>query len=164
MAHAGRSGGSKPDAPPRLWTVEEANARLDLLRELLPQLRAWVVRLSKVHEELQRLGRFWGEEVGAPDNPDRELKLRLEDEWKRLGQRLEREVLQLQSEGIELKDLETGLVDFYTQREGEVAFLCWQRGETDVGHWHSLSGGFRTRRPISEKSRSPSTPRASRRA
>jgi hypothetical protein len=153
-----------PLHPPRLWTVAEANAKLDTLRELLPQLRAWVVRLGEVHEGLERLQSFWGNEIDALDSPDRPLKMRLEDEWKRLGAKLESEVLALHREGIELKDVESGLVDFYTIRHGEVAFLCWQRGEGEVGHWHSLAGGFRARRPLDARldRDHSSTPRASR--
>lgn len=164
MAEPKGPGRGRRAAPARLWTVDEANGRLEHLRELLPQLKSWVVRLGKVHDELDRLNRFWGREIDASDNPDRELKIRLDDEWKRLGQRLETEMLQLQSEGIELKDLESGLVDFYSRRDGEVVFLCWQRGETEVGHWHALEGSFRTRRPISGRPRGSSTPRASREA
>jgi hypothetical protein len=157
MAGTSRPVRGRRSPPARFWTVEEANERLDLLRELLPQLKAWVVRLTKVHDELERLSRFWGKETDALDNPDRELKLRLDDEWSRLGQRLEGEVLRLKAEGIEIKDLETGLVDFYSRREGEVVFLCWQRGESEVGHWHALNGGYRTRRPIAERPRGPSS-------
>jgi hypothetical protein len=162
MRSSDRPGPHRGESPPRLWTVEEANGRLAALRELLPQLRAWAVRLAKVHDELGRLKEFWGKEVDATDSPDRDLWVRLEDEWTRLGQRLEQEVLRLQTDGIEVKDLETGLVDFYSLRGGEVIFLCWQRGEAEVGHWHTLSGGFRTRRPIEGSGRSSSTPRASR--
>jgi hypothetical protein len=150
--------GRRSSVPARFWTVPEANARLEGLRELLPQLKAWVVRLTKVHDELERLARFWAHEVDSLDNPDRELKLRLDDEWKRLGQRLEAELLELQGEGIELKDLETGLVDFYSKRGGETVFLCWQRGESEVGHWHPLTGNYRTRRPIEGRKNGPAAP------
>jgi hypothetical protein len=138
----------EPPRPARLWTVEEANARTHQLRELLPQLKAWAVRLHKVHDELQRLSTFWGRELDAKDNPDRDLRARLDEEWRTLGRRLEKEISQLQEEGIEVKDLETGLVDFYSEQAGETVFLCWQRGETEVGYWHSLRGGYRTRRPL----------------
>ncbi|MCI4346418.1 MAG: DUF2203 domain-containing protein [Thermoplasmata archaeon] len=155
-------GGPDPvpqSAPPRLWSVEEANGSLDKLRELLPQLKAWGVRLGKVHAELQRLSVFWGKELTAQDIPDRDLKLRLEEEWKRLTQRLESEVKRLQADGIEVKDLENGLVDFYSRRKGEVVYLCWRRGEPSVAYWHPLSGGFRTRRPLEGKSRNTATAR-----
>ena len=72
---AERDGADSPlPQPGRLWTVEERSGDLDELRELLPQLRAWVVRLRKVHDELQRLAAFWGKEIDASDHPDGDLK------------------------------------------------------------------------------------------
>jgi hypothetical protein len=134
--------------PPRLWNVQEANGRLDELSELLPRLRGWVVRLGEVHEQRKHLGEFWGREVDAADHPDHELKTRLDAEWQNLTRRLEEAVSALRREGIELKDLESGLVDFYGVVEGEVVFLCWQRGETAVRFYHPVTGGYRDRRPI----------------
>lgn len=134
--------------PPRLWTVEEANARLPDLEELLPRLRGWVGRLAEVHEQRERLSTFWGTEADAHDQPDHELKARLDSEWRHLSRRLEEAISSLHAEGIEVKDLGSGLVDFYSIVAGEVVFLCWQRGEPTVGFYHTLAGGFRTRQPI----------------
>jgi hypothetical protein len=153
---AERDGADSPlPQPGRLWTVEEANGHLDELRELLPQLRAWVVRLRKVHDELQRLAAFWGKEIDASDHPDGDLKHRLDVEWTELTARLEEQVARLQAEGIEVKDLESGLLDFYGLQNGEVVFLCWQRGEDEVGFYHTLDGGYRNRRPLPPTSRAP---------
>ncbi|MCI4336485.1 MAG: DUF2203 domain-containing protein [Thermoplasmata archaeon] len=138
-----------------MWTVEQASVRLEALRDTIPVLRAWVVRLRKVHEELHRLSAFWGKELEAPDHPDRELKERLTDEWQGLSRRLEEAVAGMQAEGIEIKDLESGLVDFYALIGGEVVFLCWQRGEESIGYFHPLTGGFRTRRPLADAARGP---------
>ncbi|MCI4317212.1 MAG: DUF2203 domain-containing protein [Thermoplasmata archaeon] len=143
--------------PSRLWTLNEANERLEGLREQLPRLRAWVVRMRKVHEERQRLADFWGKEVNASDHPDAGLRTRLEEEGRTITENLEREVGLLKSEGIEVKDLESGLVDFYALEQGEVVFLCWQRGEEEVGFFHTLDGGYRTRRPLPDKSNRPAT-------
>ncbi len=134
--------------PPRLWTVAEANRRIDDLTELLPRLKGWVLRLGEVHEELKRLSEFWGSDVDAPDHADRDLKSRLDAEWKNLTRRLEEVVGSLRGEGIELKDLESGTVDFYGMVGDEVVFLCWQRGEPRVGFYHPISGSARDRRPI----------------
>jgi len=144
-----------PVAPPRLWTVDEANVRIEGLNDLLPQLRGWAVRLGEVHAELGRLAEFWGREIDAPDHPDRELKDRLEAEWKNLGRRLEETVSGLRTEGIELKEIDTGLVDFYGLLDGELVFLCWRRGEPSVAHYHTLTGGFAGRRPLPSRSRPP---------
>ena len=147
--------------PDRLWSVDQANRRLETMRETLVRLRAWVVRLRKVHDELHRLAGFWGRELDAPDNPDRELRDRLTEEWRTLTSRLESEVAELQGEGIEVKDLESGLIDFYGLVDGEVVFLCWQRGEEEVAFYHTLDGGYRSRRPLREGGRRASARRHS---
>jgi hypothetical protein len=139
---------TKLPEPARFWTVAEANRRLDGLRELLPRVRAWAVRLRAIAEERDRLATFWGPELRASDHPDRGLLDRLDTESTTLQGQLDHEVAGLQAEGIEVKDLDSGLVDFYAVLDQEVVFLCWRRGEPDVGYFHRLDGGFRTRRPI----------------
>ena len=146
---------SEAAPPARLWTVDEANVRVRGLAEFLPQLKAWVVRLRAVHEELHRLSSFWGRELDSADHPDRELKNRLDTEWANLTRRLEESVAALQAEGIEVKDLDAGLVDFYALQEGELVYLCWQRGEPEVAYYHTLEGGYRSRRPLPGRSRAP---------
>ena len=135
-------------APPRLWTVEEANGRLAGLREILPRLRGWASRLAEVHAELGRLASFWGDELGSRDHPDHGLSGRLEAEWRNLGRRLEEAIESLRSEGIEVKQLESGLVDFYAMVDNELVFLCWRSDEPEVGFYHPLHGGFAGRRPL----------------
>jgi len=57
----------------------------------------------------------------------------------------------LADEGIILKGIEEGLVDFPALRaNGEEVFLCWRRGEEDISFWHTLDSGFRGRSPIDE--------------
>lgn len=141
--------------PPRIWTAAEANARLPELGELLPRLRGWVARLGEVHEEQERLKSFWGRDVDASDHPDHELKARLDAEWQNLTQRLEEAIAALRREGIEVKSLEEGLVDFYGVVDGEVVFLCWQRGESNVAFFHPVGGAYRDRRPLPDRTRSP---------
>lgn len=136
------------EAPPRLWTVEEANARLAGLGPLLDQLKVWAERLREVHGELRRLIDFWGSEVDAGDHADHALKDRLDAEWRNLSRRLDEAIDALRTEAIEVKALDAGLVDFYSVEDGELVFLCWRRDEPEVAFYHSLTGGFRGRRPI----------------
>ncbi len=134
--------------PARLWTAAEANVRLPALRELLPHLRTWAGRLGEVQAELARLARFWGEELRAHDRPDHDLQERLEAEGRNLAHRLEEGIGALRAEGIEIKHLESGLVDFYALVEGRLAFLCWRADEPAVAFYHALEGGYATRRPL----------------
>ena len=57
-------------------------------------------------------------------------------------------VSKLQEDGIELKDLDSGLLDFPAVRYGEPVFLCWKIGEEEVLYWHSVLDGFRGRKPL----------------
>lgn len=52
--------------------------------------------------------------------------------------------------GIEVKDLDMGLIDFLTQRKERPVYLCWRLGEEGIGWWHTLDSGFSGRRPMAE--------------
>jgi hypothetical protein len=60
-------------------------------------------------------------------------------------------VRELNERGIEIKDLDKGLIDFpHLRANGEEVYLCYMLGEKTILAWHSLEGGFPGRRPISE--------------
>jgi hypothetical protein len=50
--------------------------------------------------------------------------------------------------GVQIKDLEGGLLDFPCMLDGEAVLLCWKQGESEIGFWHTMEGGFAGRRPI----------------
>lgn len=117
------------------FTVEEANARLEHLREVLPRIR-----------EARRTLLASGERVrgaAARDGGGREGSAH----WEAM-RTLRREVQGLSDDGIVLRDAESGLVDFPAEREGRVVYLCWRLGEEAVAHWHEVDGGFVGRRPL----------------
>ena len=57
-------------------------------------------------------------------------------------------VEQLDELGVQIKDLDTGLLDFPALRDGVEVELCWQVGEEAVEHWHVIGEGFAGRKPI----------------
>jgi hypothetical protein len=57
-------------------------------------------------------------------------------------------VRQVQALGAELKDLNTGLLDFPSLRDGREVYLCWRHGEDDIHFWHELDAGFAGRQPL----------------
>ncbi len=64
--------------------------------------------------------------------------------------RLSQLVDELAEIGVELKDYETGLVDFVGRHEGRDVYLCWKLGEEKITHWHELNTGFAGRKPVSQ--------------
>jgi len=67
--------------------------------------------------------------------------------WRALGV-VRREVERLAEEAIILRDAESGLVDFPSERGGRPIHLCWKLGEDRVAHWHEPDAGFANRRPL----------------
>jgi len=61
---------------------------------------------------------------------------------------LESLLTKLQGTGCEPKGIEEGLVDFPSEREGRVVYLCWKMGEEEIGYWHELDTGFPGRQPL----------------
>lgn len=135
----------------RAFTVQEANRLVPLLERVFEQLEAARDRARHHHEKLQMLDALWSEEVHEPDNPDHQDFLahrqKLDEAVEALETTLKEEIL---DRGLRFPSggLEHGLVDFPTSLEGRWVYLCWQRGEPELRHWHEVDGGYRGRRPI----------------
>ena len=131
-----------------LFTVEEANKTA---AEIRPRLERLVMKKREFDRLEQRMGILLVATSGAaPDNPDtRELRS-LEEKRRRLGESIGRGVQELHAKGVLLKDLDRGLVDFYSLMGDRLIFLCWLVSEPEVSHWHSLEDGFAGRQQIKE--------------
>ena len=61
---------------------------------------------------------------------------------------IEAHIQPLRERGVIVKSIEEGLVDFPFLRQGQVVYLCWRVGETEIGYWHDLTTGFAGRQPL----------------
>ena len=66
-------------------------------------------------------------------------------------QQVEESIAEINSIGVEVKDLDAGLLDFPCMLDSEVVLLCWKQGESRITHWHTQQDGFRGRKPIDER-------------
>jgi hypothetical protein len=122
----------------RLFSLEEANRLLETLRPLVSDLMQARARLLEMQPALAGvLEKLLG-------NGGSRLTAELLDTF----ERLRADVRAIEAEGVLVKDLETGLLDFPSEREGEIVFLCWRFGEPTVAHWHSVDTGFAGRQPL----------------
>jgi hypothetical protein len=119
----------------RFFTVEEANAATERLRETLRRIReSRAVVLEGARLVRDRAVTDGGGAEGASYlEAVRTLRLELEA---------------LSAEGIILRDADTGLVDFPCRREGRTVYLCWRPDEPRIGFWHESGAGFGGRRPL----------------
>ncbi len=134
----------QPEQPEfaRLFTVEEATALLPVLRPRLQELAAQKRRLDDVQREFTALRRH----VVANGHGKRAQEL--ERELRALVDAINAEVAAIRALGIEVKDLDIGLVDFPSEREGRVVYLCWRMDEPAIVAWHELDAGYRGRQPL----------------
>jgi hypothetical protein len=129
----------------RIFTLEEANAMLPELLPLVEEMVAVKRALDEAQERAEEVNaRISGNGGGIPPAQLAEVH----DLVSRRATDLARTLEQVQSLGVIVKDLDTGLVDFPSVREGEEVLLCWQLGEDEVGFWHRYEDGFAGRRPI----------------
>ncbi len=126
----------------RLFTVEEANALIPRLESIMQQLQANGMRLR---ETIRRLADQSGE---LPEQINAEQLLAQQPETAELMAEVERLVGEIEDYGGDFKGLDLGLVDFPAEREGEIVLLCWQYGEKEITHYHTMDGGFTGRLPI----------------
>ena len=127
---------------PVLFSVEEANALLPRLVPMLEDLRAGESALDEARAALGRLtptmrGNGHGAEAAA-------LERRLHE----LADELAEGIRRIAAMGVEVKDLDHGLIDFPSLREGRIVYLCWRLGEGPLAFWHELDAGFAGRQPL----------------
>jgi hypothetical protein len=126
----------------RLFTRDEAERLLPVLRPLLTELRDAVTRGEELRRRLAALP------AGARHNGRAAEAAALEEQAVRLVQRINALIEQVQQHGAELKDIRTGLIDFRSPRAGRIVYLCWRLGEPRIGYWHELDAGFAGRQPL----------------
>ena len=128
---------------PRLFTVAEANALLPEIVPLLMEIRARKVELDTALAALEKMTaamRLNGHAAEA-----RELEVRIHE----LTTELAAGVEHLNDQGIEIKSLDHGLIDFPSWRDTRVIFLCWRLGEgARLRFWHQIDSGFAGRQPL----------------
>lgn len=67
--------------------------------------------------------------------------------------RMRETVAEIDSIGVQVKDLENGLLDFPFRLDDEIVLLCWRMGESAIEHWHTVEAGFKGRQPVDERFR-----------
>jgi hypothetical protein len=135
--------------PDRTFTLDEAQSLLPVLESLLRTAIAG----KKLMEE------FEGEEQALRQriflNGGMFLDVvplaRRKAERAKAEQRAKDALAEIDSIGVQVKDLEIGLLDFPCEVEGKIILLCWKMGEKSITHWHGTDEGFAGRKPVDER-------------
>jgi hypothetical protein len=135
---------------PRLFTASEANALLPTLEPIVARMREAAQPRPEAVEILQSFAsRLDVSGGGRPDAREADAQRELGESVEQLRESLAK----LEELGVQIKDPARGLLDFPSERDGEIVELCWLHGEPAVSHWHRIGEGFAGRRAIDEGER-----------
>ena len=130
----------------KLFTVEEANRLLPQLDTLVKELRQKRDVISTLEVEIDLLEMVSEkDDSGAPSSPVLDRKL---EEYQKHVDHFYAVLEKVHGFGCFLKDIDMGLIDFYSMYQGRVVYLCWRAGEKEVSSWHEVGSGFTHRRPL----------------
>jgi hypothetical protein len=135
--------------PERTFTLDEARLLLPVLESLLRSAMQAKTVMEEIDAEFQALhhriflnGGMFLEIVPLA---------RRKAERAKAEQRAKDALAEIDSIGVQVKDLSIGLLDFPCMVEGQVILLCWKLGEKSITHWHGVNEGFAGRKPIDER-------------
>jgi hypothetical protein len=121
----------------RHWTLQQANASIEWVSGLLVKMRSAREQLGDEEARAALSEAAPGNGGGPPGVVVSEAFLTLRDT-----------LAELQALGVVLRDLDRGLVDYPSIRDGDEIYLCWEEGESEIGFWHDTESGYGGRQPL----------------
>ncbi len=136
-------------AKQKTFTLQEAQRLLPVLQALLKRAMEGKRLIEAVEKELQdlkhRILLSGGLMVDVPAVAHRRA------EHDKALQAIKDVLAEIDAIGVQVKDLDIGLLDFPCAVEDEIVLLCWKYGEEKIEFWHDLEEGFRGRKPIDDR-------------
>lgn len=132
----------------KMLTLQEANALLPQVRLTLRSLRELRTTILRTQAQIEIEEMTNTTSQGDLSPTGRVAVTKQMEAFHYQTRRFEEKLAEMLQMGACLKDLESGLVDFYSRRGNEIVFLCWKEEEDEIRNWHSLQGGYQNRRPL----------------
>lgn len=133
----------------RTFTLDEAQSLLPVLESLLRTAIHSKKVLEEIETELQALShRIF---LSGGTHVDVIPIARRKAERVKAEQHAKDALAEIDSIGVQVKDLDIGLLDFPCLVDGRIILLCWKLGEKSITHWHDTQEGFAGRKPVDER-------------
>lgn len=133
----------------RTFTLDEAHSLLPVLESLLRAAVSAKKLMDEIEAEQQALNhRIF---LNGGTFLDVVPLARRKAERAKAEQRAKDTLDEISSIGVQVKDLNMGLLDFPCEVDGQIILLCWKLGEKSITHWHGTEEGFAGRKPIDER-------------
>ena len=133
----------------KTFTLAEAQRLLAVLKSLLKRAMDGKQVIEEIEKELQELNHRILLSGGLFVNVPRVARRRAERD--KAVQSTKDAMAEIEAIGVQIKDLDMGLLDFPCVVDDQIVLLCWKFGEEKIEFWHGLEEGFRGRKPIDER-------------
>ena len=121
------------------YTMEEAN-------KILPEIKNKLMNLIELKEAISVFGTI---NISFDDLEEDYLNnIRRGKKFHKLHYNFFKMLEELEGSGVFIKDLNQGLIDFYSKFEGRDILLCWKFGEDKIDYWHEIADGFNGRQSV----------------
>lgn len=127
----------------RYFTLDEAQIIIEEVKKIMKELlevKSYLDLITSIKIE-------YFEDYSGQYNEVNFTKIN--KEFHKLSYEFFTKIEKLEEKGCILKDLNEGLIDFYSLFEGKEIFLCWKYGEAKIAYWHDIDSGFTGRKPVS---------------
>lgn len=135
----------------KTFTLDEAQSLIPVLESLLKRAMEGKRAAQEVETRIAELSRRIYLSGGMRVDVAAVAKDRAEMQGHL--QRVRESVSEIDSIGVQVKDMDTGLLDFPCKVDDQIVLLCWRMGESAIEHWHSMEDGFKGRKPLDERFR-----------
>ena len=133
----------------KIFTLSEAQTLLPVVEALLRKAQVAGVRAGELEGEMQQLStRIF---LSGGMHVDVSAAARRRAERDKAVQEAKDTLVEIDSIGVLVKDLEQGLLDFPSTMDGKPVLLCWKLGEPAIAHWHTEQEGFAGRKPLDSR-------------
>src|SRR5947208_9549037 len=133
----------------RKFTLDEAHSLLPVLESLLRN----AITAKKLMEEVEAEQQALAHKIFLNGGTfvDVVPVARRKAQRAKAEQRAKDALAEIDSIGVQVKDIDIGLLDFPCEVDGQIILLCWKLGEKAITHWHGVSEGFAGRKPVDER-------------
>lgn len=130
----------------KTFTLGEAQTLLPVVEALVRRAQTAGLRAGEIEMEMQALSQRIFLSGGM--HVDVTVAARRRAEREKAVQEAKDTLAEIEEIGVQVKDLEQGLLDFPSVMDGKTVLLCWKLGEKEIGYWHSPEDGFAGRKPL----------------
>ncbi len=137
----------------KTFSLEEAQTLVPVLESLMKNAMEAKGTAETIAQELQSLSQRIFMNGGTLVRIAEVAKQRARQD--KAVQQVKDTLAEIDSIGVQVKDLDAGLLDFPCRLGDDIVLLCWKMGETEIQHWHTMESGFSSRKAVDERFRRP---------